>query len=178
MNDTIIGAGAMARRRIPFVALLILAADQAAKLGVERWLPVDAQRPLWPGLLTLTNSYNLGVAMGWLQETGGVALVSSLAAVLGLLLAWQSLAAYSSRSPAALAAGLSCFLGGAASNTLDRLRLGHVIDFIGLPNGLILNLADLMIVLGVLLIARALWTASEARAARITACAAGEPRSA
>jgi len=177
MNVTIIGAGAMARRRIPFVALLILAADQAAKLGVERWLPVDAQRPLWPGLLTLTNSYNLGVAMGWLQETGGVVLLSSLAAVLGLLLAWQSLVAHGSRSPAALAAGLSCFLGGAASNTLDRLRLGHVIDFIGLPNGLILNLADLMIVLGVLLIARALWTASDAPAARMTACAAGEPRS-
>jgi signal peptidase II len=177
MNVTIIGAGAMARRRIPFVALLILAADQAAKLGVERWLPVDAQRPLWPGLLTLTHSYNLGVAMGWLQETGGVVLLSSLAAVLGLLLAWRSLAAHGSRSPAALAAGLSCFLGGSASNTLDRLRLGHVIDFIGLPNGLILNLADLMIVLGVLLIARALWTASEAPAARMTACAAGEPRS-
>jgi hypothetical protein len=34
-----------------------------------------------------------------------------------------------------------------------------------------------MIVLGVLLIARALWTASEAPAARMTACAAGEPRS-
>src|SRR6266516_2765052 len=103
MNASMVGAGAMARRRIPFVALLILAADQAAKLGVERWLPVDAQRPLWPGLLTLTHIYNVGVAMGWLQETGGVVLLSSLAAVLGLLLAWRSLAAHSSRSPAALA---------------------------------------------------------------------------
>jgi signal peptidase II len=167
MNVSMIGTEVTARSRVPFVALLVLAADQAAKLGVERWLPVDAQRPLWPGLLTLTHSYNAGVAMGWLDQTAGVAHLSSLAAVLGLLLAWRSLAAHSSRSPAALAAGLSCFLGGSASNTLDRLRLGHVIDFLRLPNGLVLNLADLMIVLGVLLIARALWTASEAPASSL-----------
>jgi signal peptidase II len=168
----------MARSRVPSVALLVLAADQIAKLGVERWLPVDAQRPLWPGLLTLTHSQNAGVAMGWMAETGGVVLVSSLATLVGLLLAWLSLAAPSSRSPAALAAGLSCFLGGSASNTLDRLRLGHVIDFLRLPNGLVLNLADLMIVLGVLLIACALWTASETPATRMTAATAREPRSA
>jgi lipoprotein signal peptidase len=78
------------------------------------------------------------------------------------------LATHERRVPAALAAGLSCGLAGAAGNTLDRLRLGYVLDFIGLSNGLTLNLADLMIVFGALLIARPLWTALEATASRGT----------
>ena len=41
--------------------------------------------------------------------------------------------------PATFTAGLSCFLGGSAGNTLDRLRLGHVTDFIQLPNGLVMR---------------------------------------
>jgi hypothetical protein len=40
------------------------------------------------------------------------------------------------------------------------------------------NLADLMIVLGVLLIARAFWSASEAPVVRMTAYTTGERRSA
>jgi signal peptidase II len=148
------------------MGLLLLVVDQAAKRCVERRLPLDAEQTLWDGVLTLTHAPNVGVALGWLQHIPEVGLVISLASVFGILIFSLALTALASRIPVRLAAGLSCALAGAAGNALDRLRLGYVIDFIGLPNGLILNLADLMIVLGVLLIARPLWNALEAPAMR------------
>jgi signal peptidase II len=159
----------MHRRRVPFVALFLLAADQAAKLYVERRLPLNGEQPLWSGMVALTRIHNPGMAMGWMENAIGVVLVASLAAVLGLLFFWISLPVDCSPSPAAIAPGLSCLLGGSAGNTLDRLCRGYVIDFIGLPIGLTVNLADLMLALGGVLLARALWTASEAPAARLTA---------
>lgn len=55
-----------------------------------------------------------------------------------------------------LLAGLCCFCGGSLSNLLDRIARGHVVDFINLNwRGLrpyIVNLADITIVLGVILI--------------------------
>jgi signal peptidase II len=154
------------RSRIQWVALLLLAADQTAKLGVERRLALGSEQTVWPGVLTLTHAANVGLAMGWMEQFPEVGLVASLAAALGVLIFALSLPAWVSRVPAALAAGMSCALAGAAGNTLDRLRLGYVMDFIGLPNGLTFNLADLMIACAALLIARPLWTALGAPAAR------------
>jgi lipoprotein signal peptidase len=83
--------------------------------------------------------------------------------VLWLSLLWMFLQVPSRATPATFMNGLSCFLGGSAGNTLDRLRLGHVTDFLCLPNGLVINLADLGIALGAVLICRALWTTAELR---------------
>ncbi len=153
----------MAGKRFPHLVVGILALDQATKLCVERWLPLDGQRPLGSGLLTLTHIQNAGVALGWLEHTGCVVLAASLAAVVWLSLCWTSLQAHGSATPATFAAGMSCFLGGSAGNTIDRLRLGHVIDFIGLPNGLVINLADVAIALGAVLVCRALWAQPKAQ---------------
>jgi signal peptidase II len=156
----------MAGNRFPFVACLVLALDQISKLCVERCLPVDAWRSLGLGTLTLTHIHNAGVAMGWLEHTGAVVLAASLGVVLCLTLCWASLQARGGALPAPFAVGLACFLGGSAGNTLDRLRLGHVIDFIALPNGLVINLADIAIALGAALVCHALW-AAPGRAARL-----------
>ena len=47
--------------------------------------------------------------------------------------------------------GLGLALGGAASNLVDRLRLGQIVDFIDLRFWPVFNLADVAIVAGVLL---------------------------
>lgn len=44
--------------------------------------------------------------------------------------------------------GLSLMIGGATSNLIDRVKLGHVIDYINFPYFSIFNLADVMIVVG------------------------------
>jgi len=147
----------MTGNRIPYLALFIILIDQATKRCVERWLAPEAQQPLWRGLLTLTHIHNHGVALGWMENTGALVLAASLGAVVWLSLLWITLQAPGRGTPAAFMSGLSCFLGGSAGNTIDRLRLGHVIDFLCLPNGLVVNLADISIALGAVLVCCALW---------------------
>src|SRR5438093_1348534 len=120
----------MTGSRLPYLALCIAAIDQATKWLVERRLAPEAEQPLWRGLLALTHVQNYGVAMGWLEHTGAVVLAVSLGAVIWLSLLWASLRAPGRETPAAFAAGLSCFLGGSAGNTIDRLWRGHVVDFL------------------------------------------------
>lgn len=48
-------------------------------------------------------------------------------------------------------------LGGALSNTLDRILQGGVVDIIALSGGSRFNLADVMIVLGALALIRSAW---------------------
>jgi signal peptidase II len=61
-------------------------------------------------------------------------------------------------------AALGLVLGGAAGNILDRVRFGHVVDFLDLHFGafrpfLVFNVADAAITIGVLiLLGRALFT--------------------
>jgi signal peptidase II len=134
----------------------ILALDQVTKWSVERWLPMDMHRPLCGGALALNHIQNGGVAMGLFENAGRLVLLASLAAMAWLVAFWASLPR-DGHSSVSFALGLSCFLGGSAGNTLDRLRLGHVTDFLQLPNGLVINLADVAISLGVLLVCHALW---------------------
>jgi len=136
--------------------LWILALDQATKWSVERWLPMEVCHPLCGGTLALNHIQNGGVALGLLENTGRLVLVASLAAMAWLVAFWASLPRDKQLS-VSFAAGLSCFLGGSAGNTLDRVRLGHVTDFLQLPNGLVINLADVAISLGVLLVCHAFW---------------------
>jgi hypothetical protein len=52
----------------------------------------------------------------------------------------------------AVAAAVGLVLGGSASNLVDRLRLGHVTDFLDLDYWPAFNLADTFIVVGVALL--------------------------
>ncbi|HEX5324205.1 MAG TPA: signal peptidase II, partial [Capsulimonadaceae bacterium] len=80
--------------------------------------------------------------------------ITALAAVIGII-------AYAVRAhwPMAVLTGLALALplGGAAGNFLDRVRLGHVVDFldvrIGDYNWPIFNVADSAICVGVVLLA-------------------------
>src|SRR5205809_4816141 len=111
----------MRERRLPQLAMWILVLDQVTKWSVERWLPVDVHRPLCGGALALNHIQNGGVAMGLLENTGRLVLWASLAAMAWLVAFWASLPRDGGCS-VSFAAGLSCFLGGSAGNTLDRLR--------------------------------------------------------
>ena len=60
------------------------------------------------------------------------------------------------RANRVIAVGLALALGGAAGNLLDRLRLGHVIDFIDLHFWPVFNIADIAITCAAVLIVVAL----------------------
>ena len=113
--------------RLALAALLVML-DQASKLAVLRLLEPYQTIPLVPGF-NLTLAFNRGASFSFLADAGGwqrwlfsgISLAASVIIVILLR-----------RTPPAdrlNGLGLSLVLGGAVGNLIDRLWLGHVVDF-------------------------------------------------
>ncbi|NLG64054.1 MAG: signal peptidase II, partial [Actinobacteria bacterium] len=63
-----------------------------------------------------------------------------------------AVAALLARGPRQLAVALGVFLGGSLGNLIDRLRLGYVVDFIGIAWWPTFNVADIALAVGAALI--------------------------
>ncbi len=128
------------------LALAVLVLDQIAKAIVESEITIGEQIEVL-GPLEFTLTHNRGVAFG-LAGGAGAPLVFVTLIALGVVLYLFS------RNPARpwmwLAVGL--LAGGAIGNLVDRVRLGHVTDFIDLPPWPPFNLADVAITFGVILL--------------------------
>ena len=128
------------------LALVVLIADQIAKQIVEDHIVLGEEVEVL-GPLKLTLSHNEGVAFG-LAHGGGIVLVAISLIALAVVL-WLF-----SRDPARpgmwVATGL--LAGGALGNLVDRIRHGHVTDFIELPHWPPFNLADCAITCGVIIL--------------------------
>jgi len=137
------------------VALLVVVLDQLTKYLAETYLVPAEPLAILPSF-NLTLLYNRGAAFSFLNDAGGwqrwfFVAVSSLASV--ALLVWlHRLQAQQWR----LALALSLVLGGAVGNLVDRLWLGHVIDFIQVYYGNwyfpAFNIADSAITVGAVLL--------------------------
>jgi signal peptidase II len=110
---------------------LVVFLDQLSKWTAERFLVLYQPVPVLPSF-NLTLMYNRGAAFSFLAGASGwqrwffMLLALLISAV---LVVWLSrLRAGELR----LAAALSLILGGAVGNLIDRVCLGHVIDFIQL----------------------------------------------
>ncbi len=129
------------------LASLVVILDQVSKaMVVDSITPGELVHVLGP--LDFTHSHNDGVAFG-LAGGGGI-LVILLAAV-----ALVALGAFIASAPQSNLTWISggLILGGAAGNLIDRIRIGHVTDFILLPSWPAFNLADCAITVGVVLLA-------------------------
>jgi len=136
-------------------AVLVLALDQLTKWAVRDALPLGASRPLVHRVLSLTHQHNTGAAFG-LFPNWTVGLIILAVVVVIVLFAYGPRAAFQSRM---LSVGLALQLGGAAGNLYDRVRLGHVTDFIDFHFWPVFNVADAAITCGAGLIAYSLITA-------------------
>ncbi|HLY53363.1 MAG TPA: signal peptidase II [Steroidobacteraceae bacterium] len=112
------------------IAALVVAADQAAKYWMQQhFLPFERVRLL--PVLDVILTYNTGAAFSFLAEASGWQrwlFVLLAVAVSATLIVW--LRRLSAATQALVACGLSLIVGGALGNMIDRVRLGHVIDFI------------------------------------------------
>ena len=140
-------AGTSRRVLVVLVAVLLLAADQLTKWLVVTHLSRGAFIRLAP-FLKIKHTYNTGIAFG-LWATGGKVLPALAAACIIALLIWGSRYA---RHSALVGWALALVVGGALGNMLDRIRLGHVIDFIDLSFWPVFNVADACVVVGALLL--------------------------
>ncbi|WP_238335710.1 signal peptidase II [Serinicoccus kebangsaanensis] len=125
------------------VALLWAGLDQATKAWAEAALTRGESVPLVGELLQLHLTYNSGAAFS--LGTGWTGVVTAIATLVSLAIIGQS---FRTRS---LGWGLTLglLLGGAVGNLVDRyvrppsVGLGHVVDFLALPNFPVFNVADI-----------------------------------
>ena len=138
---------------------MTLGADQLCKTLVILAIAPGHSVPLIPGILHLTYVQNTGAAFGLFKGLQGLFVVLSL-----IVMAWIVLELQAKRQKdRTFVIGCALTLGGAAGNLLDRLRLGHVTDFLDLRVWPVFNIADSAITIGVILIAWYLITARPTR---------------
>ncbi|HOX72179.1 signal peptidase II [Dokdonella sp.] len=113
-----------------FLSAVVIVADQITKLLVLERFTLHESLPLLPGFLDLTLAFNEGAAFSFLSDAGGWQrwFFTVLAIVVGtILIVWLKRTA---RTDWRTALPLSLVVGGAVGNVIDRIRLGHVVDFI------------------------------------------------
>ena len=125
------------RNALPWLILsaLVIVLDQLTKAIVIHLLEPQAPQAVIPGLLNWTLAYNTGAAFSFLADREGWQrwLFSVLAIVVSaMLVRWL---AQTPRRDWRTALPLALVVGGALGNLIDRLRLGHVIDFIQVYHG-------------------------------------------
>jgi len=139
------------RARTPLlvgVAAATLVVDQATKLAALRLLSDHLPHRIAGTWLYFTLARNPGGAFGLLPQAAVYLTVASAVAAIAILLYARVVVAHSPL----LTAALGMLLGGAVGNLADRLRLGHVIDFIDLRVWPIFNVADIAVTAGVALV--------------------------
>lgn len=142
---------------LPFLIMSsVLLADQATKHLVETRLPlygVWVPFPALEGIFRVVHTTNTGAVFGLFQGTG--MFFAGLAVVVAAAIIYFNLTLPGHQWLLRIALGLQ--LGGALGNLIDRLRQGHVTDFVDTGPWFIWNLADLAITSGVILFGFAYW---------------------
>jgi signal peptidase II len=142
------------------VVVSVVVVDQVAKALAEATLPFAQAIDVLP-FLALYRVHNTGIAFSMLAGSG-VAVMTVLVLVVSAIVVAFWLRSHDGGRIAAL--GFALILGGALGNLVDRLRFGHVVDFLLLHIGeralFVFNLADAALTLGpVLLLTVYLWPA-------------------
>ena len=127
------------------VALAALGADQLTKSIVSDHLSLDEGLHV-AGPFSIHHVQNSGIAFGLFSSATAAVIVLTSVAVAWMLVFF---ARSGSRHPI-LPAALGLVIGGSVSNLIDRVRLGHVTDFLDLRYWPAFNLADSFIVVGVI----------------------------
>jgi len=137
---------------LPLVAIVALALDQWTKYLVvsrlemyERWVPI----PALANVLTIHYVTNTGAAFGLFQNGSLVLAIVAVVVSSVIVVYYRSLPG--GQWLVRLSLGLQ--LAGALGNLIDRVRVGHVIDFLDFQVWPVFNLADASIVCGVVLLA-------------------------
>jgi signal peptidase II len=141
------------------VALAALAADQLTKWLVSSRIALGESYDVL-GPLKISHVQNSGIAFGLFSQATVLVIVLTTAIVGWMLFFFARSGAHHPLLPAAL--GL--VIGGSASNLVDRIRIGHVTDFIDIGRWPAFNLADSFICVGVVALLVALFVSDSPEA--------------
>lgn len=137
------------------LSLFIVLLDQWSKAAVQAALLPGASQPVMP-YLNLWLQYNAGSAYGFLSQAGGWQRLVLSVIALGVSVMLIAILPRLMRAHRSMGYAAASLLGGALGNLIDRLRLGHVIDFIDVQVGqwhfATFNIADACITAGAIVL--------------------------
>jgi signal peptidase II len=113
-------------RGIAALALVVFALDQFTKWQVLRSLALDDEKTVVPGFFKLVHWGNTGAAWSLFSGNNAALALVALFALIALFLTRHHFNSHMLGGQ--IAFGL--IFGGIAGNFLDRVRVGHVIDFL------------------------------------------------
>ena len=138
------------------LAIAIFITDLLIKNHIERMEIAGDDKSLMGGRLLLRRYHNKGAFLNVGERRRGLVSVLSLVLTLGVTMVF--LATFSYRGNRILKMGLAFLLGGAYSNTYDRLVRKYVVDYISFPvrnqkiRNIVFNISDFCIMIGALLL--------------------------
>jgi len=143
---------------IATIAAVIVALDQWTKWLVRAnippggtWLP-DSLEWLSP-YARIVHWYNTGAAFGMFQNATMVFTVLAFIVIAAIIYYYPHV----ENTDWSLRLAMSMQLGGAIGNLIDRLRLGHVTDFISIGSFPVFNVADASISVGAVVLLLGVW---------------------
>jgi len=136
------------------LAAAVIVADQLSKAWVVARFPFEEPVEILGAWLRIWQVANTGALFGLFRDQAVIFAILSVA-VICLILWYHGRAVAGNGWLATVALGL--LLGGAVGNFIDRVRLGHVVDFVdmGFPGGwrfYTWNVADAAITISILLL--------------------------
>lgn len=141
--------------RYILMILTIFTGELFWKEHVEREIPEGSSKKALRNTVILTKHHNYGAAFNTGERRPGI--VKGISVLLTVLAAIFFIFSFGTVGKGMLKFGLSLLLGGAFSNTYDRLRRGYVVDYFRLNvpakriRNLIFNISDFCIVVGAVL---------------------------
>ena len=142
------------------LAVIIFLMDQFSKFLVRDLLLYRESFPA-TGFFRFTHTFNTGSAFGIFRDQNTPLILVSFLGIAILIMIYRS-----QRVPSGLLRlSLGLQIGGAFGNLVDRLRLGHVTDFMDVGAWPIFNLADASIITGLVILAWVFLVAESGEAA-------------
>lgn len=127
---------------------IIITLDQVTKEWVRNSIPMNGTWMPWEWLapyMRIVHWSNTGAAFGIFQGSGTVLAILAVIVCAAIIYYFPQVP----RSDWTLRLAMGMQLGGAIGNLIDRIREGHVTDFISVGNFAVFNVADSAITVGV-----------------------------
>lgn len=130
------------------IVLFLVFLDQLTKFLITKNLILSQSIPVIKGVFHLTLVHNRGAAFGILKNQTPVFIFTS---ILAIILIYIGIRKDSQKRFTFYSVALSFILAGTFGNLIDRLFLGHVIDFLDFRIWPVFNVADSAITIGAIL---------------------------
>ena len=142
--------------RLAAIAGVILLSDQVTKSYIRQTMYLEESIPVIPNLFSLTSIRNPGAAFGLFAEQSPLFRAALFATVSVVVLVFLTLLFLQTpKEDVWNLTAIALLFGGAAGNTIDRLRFGEVVDFLDIYwrdfHWPAFNVADSAITIGITL---------------------------